>query len=86
MQIARGEAVINSKSTAAFAPLLSAINEMGGGISFAPNNILESSISSTRGIFIQTNRESINITAHVVEHEMTRTQKRVKRMENGAVF
>jgi len=85
-KLARGEAVINSKSTAAFAPLLSAINEMGGGISFAPNNILESSISSTRESSFRQNRESINITAHVVEHEMTRTQKRVKRMENGAVF
>lgn len=34
-----GEAIINKKSTAMFAPLLSAINQAGGGVSFAQPNI-----------------------------------------------
>lgn len=34
-----GEAIINKRSTAMFAPLLSAINEAGGGISFASPNV-----------------------------------------------
>jgi len=34
-----GEAIINKKSTAMFKPLLSAINQAGGGVSFAQPNI-----------------------------------------------
>jgi len=34
-----GEAIINKRSTAMFKPLLSAINEAGGGISFASPNV-----------------------------------------------
>ena len=34
-----GEAIINKRSTAMFAPLLSAINQAGGGVAFASPNI-----------------------------------------------
>ena len=38
-RLSNGEAIINAKSTSMFAPLLSAINEIGGGKSFATPNM-----------------------------------------------
>lgn len=38
-----GEAIINKKSTAMYAPLLSALNEAGGGVKFAEGGILGTS-------------------------------------------
>lgn len=44
-----GEAVINRKSTALFKPLLSSINEAGGGVKFANGGILNSAGTAAPG-------------------------------------
>lgn len=41
-----GEAVINKRSTALYAPLLSAINQAGGGVKFANGGILGGNVST----------------------------------------
>ena len=50
-----GEAIINKKSTARFRPLLSAINEWGGGVKFARGGIPLDGGYSTRAIEQVTN-------------------------------
>jgi hypothetical protein len=52
-----GEAIINKRSTAMFAPLLSAINQAGGGVSFARPNV-GSTMFANGGI---PNASSVNV-------------------------
>lgn len=49
-KLSNGEAVINAKSTSLFAPLLSAINQIGGGISFDNINVAKTGFA-TGGVF-----------------------------------
>lgn len=51
--LSKGESVINARSTRMFLPLLSKINELGGGVPFASGGIASTtaSISSLRGRF-----------------------------------
>lgn len=44
-----GEAIINKKSTAMYAPLLSAINEAGGGVAFAKGGIAQPNMKFQMG-------------------------------------
>jgi len=67
-RLSNGESVINANSTQAFAPLLSAINELGGGRSFLPdsNNATAGTTSGNTQPIIKT---------YVVESEITNSQK-----------
>jgi hypothetical protein len=89
-KLSNGESVINAKSTAMFAPLLSKINEAGGGVpivkkysngGLVTNNIDTSGIESAiSGI------GNIQVTANVVESEMTSSQRRVSRIQKRSKF
>ncbi|MCP4761462.1 MAG: hypothetical protein GY870_06745 [archaeon] len=83
--LAPGETVINSRSSEMFAPLLSAINELGGGIPLAPSANLLTPKSTTIysdnvGMGAQTVR------AYVVEQDISYSQNRVNRLRNNARF
>lgn len=67
-RLSNGESVINANSTQAFAPLLSAINELGGGRSFLPDSNTATA-GGTSG-----NTQPI-IKTYVVESEITNSQK-----------
>lgn len=88
-----GEAVINKKSTVMFRDTLSKINQAGGGVKFAQGGILGSQEANSTsqiggdlsGILTSLNeRLSEPIRSFVVESDVTRTQKRVTKLERNA--
>jgi hypothetical protein len=84
-RLAPGEAVINSQSTQAFLPLLSAINEMGGGRSFMPDLPATNAPQTFAPVFADNQRRD-PIRAYVVETDITDAQKRVARIERSTRF
>jgi hypothetical protein len=84
-RLAPGEAVINSESTQAFLPLLSAINEMGGGRSFVPDLPATNAPQTFAPVFADNQRRE-PIRAYVVETDITDAQKRVARIERSTRF
>jgi hypothetical protein len=84
--LAPGEAVINSSSTQAFLPLLSAINEMGGGKSFVPDLPPTNQPQKFAPIFVDNERSREQIRAYVVESDISTAQKRVTRIERSTRF
>ena len=76
-RLSRGETVINAKSTRMFKPLLSAINQAGGGIGFAAGGSLDTgSAGMTTGV----------VKAFVVADEMTNEQNRLTRIRRKATI
>lgn len=84
--LAPGEAVINSNSTQAFLPLLSAINEVGGGKSFVPDLPATNQGQQFAPIFVDNERSKQPIRAYVVESDISTAQKRVTRIERSTRF
>jgi hypothetical protein len=82
-KLAPGETVINAQSSSMFPQLLSEINQMGGGVSLAPEP-MENMTSSGGGTVFEPQGGPIR--AYVVEQDMTDSQKRVRRMENAGTF
>lgn len=75
--LSNGESVINAQSTSAFRPLLSAINEIGGGRRFAEGGLAISSIGSDNTLSsLQTimNTQQVPIKTYVVASDMTNQQ------------
>jgi hypothetical protein len=68
-RVSNGESIINANSTSMFAPLLSAINEIGGGKAFRA----EGSVS--QGIPQQSTMNTV-VKAYVVDSEITTAQKK----------
>ena len=83
--LAPGEAVINSRSTNAFLPLLSAINEIGGGRSLMPNLPAVNAGQRFQPVFVNQNQPQL-IRAYVVESDISSSQKRVNRIERSTTF
>ena len=84
-RLAPGEAVINSRSTEAFLPLLSAINEMGGGKSFVPDLPAINQSQRFAPVFAENQRRE-PIRAYVVESDISDAQKRISRIERSTRF
>ena len=82
--LAPGEMVINSESSNMFAPLLSMINQAGGGIPLAPQPLLSQN-SSNNMVYIENGGNQV-VKAYVVESELSQTQRRVERLRNNASF
>jgi hypothetical protein len=82
--LAPGEMVINSTSSDMFAPILSAINQAGGGVPLAPSDMLSQS-NSTEKVYSENKGNNV-VKAYVVESELTSTQRRVDRFKNNATF
>jgi len=74
-RLSRGESVINAKSTRMFKPLLSNINQAGGGVGFADGGTLDTgSAGMTTGV----------VKAYVVADEMTNEQDRLNNIRRKA--
>ena len=84
-QLAPGEAVINSNSTSQFLPLLSALNEAGGGKSFMPDLPPSVGKQKFQPVF-DTPRQQQIVKAYVVESELSQVQKRITRIERSTSF
>ena len=84
-QLAPGESVINSASTSRFLPVLSAINQAGGGKSLMPN-LPASNQGQVFQLVYPKNEQSQPVRAYVVESDITDAQRRVQRIENSTRF
>jgi len=72
-RLSKGESVINARSTRMFKPLLSAINEAGGGRSFASG---EGAGGTTMGV----------VKAFVVADDMTKQQDKLSKIRRKATI
>jgi hypothetical protein len=83
--LAPGEAVINSKSTSQFLPVLDAINQANGGRSLMPN--LPATNQNQRfEVVFPDNKQQQPVRAYVVESDISDAQRRVNRIENSTRF
>ena len=76
-RLSRGESVINAKSTRMFKPLLSAMNEAGGGRRFADGGIVG---GDTGGMSTGT------VKAFVVADDVTKTQDRLAKIRRKSTL
>jgi len=76
-RLSKGESVINARSTRMFKPLLSAINEAGGGSAFADKSSISTQSQGITGGVVK---------AFVVADEMTNTQDRLTKIRRRATI
>ena len=76
-RLSKGESVINARSTRMFKPLLSAINEAGGGSAFADKSSISTQSQRITGGVVK---------AFVVADEMTNTQDRLTKIRRKATI
>lgn len=81
IELEGNEAVINRRSTLAYAPLLSQINEQGGGRPLLVNNIMDSRMAE---VLASTRNEPIR--AYVLEQDITKSQAINRRLEELASY
>jgi hypothetical protein len=85
-----GESIINAKSTAMYAPLLSKINQVGGGVpivsKFEKGGVVGNNIDMEKFERIMTNQNTPIIKTYVVESEMTSSQRRINNIEKRSKF
>lgn len=81
VELEGNEAVINRRSTLAYAPLLSQINQQGGGKPIYINNIMDSRMAE-----ILASLRTEPIRAYVIEQDISRAQAINKRLEDLASF
>ena len=91
-RLSNGESVINAKSTSMFAPMLSAINQAGGGVAFpnTKNNIFTPSIPTENQVMdIQPLIDAINNKSnevYVKEVTVTNSQNRADKLKRRTSF
>jgi hypothetical protein len=87
-----GEAIINKRSTAAFRPILSAINSYNGnGVKFADGGLISSGEKFAMGGQLKSVQQIISggmgsTKVVMVESDVTKTQSRVNALESQASF
>ncbi|MBP0904838.1 hypothetical protein ACFSKN_04775 [Mariniflexile gromovii] len=85
-----GEAIINRRSTAMFLPLLSQMNQAGGGVPLMANGGIAGSIKSPASNLIDYNQIALavsNLPAPIVSvEEITSVNNRVSVIENNSIF
>lgn len=81
VELEGNEAVINRRSTLEYAPLLSQINEQGGGKPIYVNSIMDSRMAE---VLASTRNEPIR--AYVLEQDITKSQAVNRRLEELASF
>lgn len=83
--LAPGEMVINSNSSTMFGELLSAVNQIGGGIPLTPNVPAMSTGNAKDSVFSE-NKPQSPIRAYVMETEITDKQKKISRIQRSSEF
>lgn len=82
--LAPGEMVINSNSAGMFGDLLSAVNQVGGGIPLTPNTP-PTQFSQPSPTF-RDNSQPSTVRAYVVETDVTQKQEKVSRIQRSSEF
>ena len=94
-RLSNGESVINAKSTSMFAPMLSAINQAGGGVAiphtknniFNPSTTSSSSVMDSEGIINAINELSNRpVETYVKEVTITNSQNRADKLKRRTSF
>ena len=80
VRLSDGESVINANSTTMFGPLLSAMNQAGGGVPFAPNATMASPDKPI--VRTPSTDNSMIVKTYVVESEITSAQQRQARLKD----
>jgi hypothetical protein len=79
-RLSNGEAVMTSGAVTMFAPMLSMMNQMGGGTSFAPNALtVRPDNPKTKN---PAQEQSLIVKTYVVENDMTNLQQRQARLKD----
>jgi hypothetical protein len=78
----KGEAIMTRGAVTMFAPMLSMMNQMGGGTSFVPNLMTTSPDSPKSGYPSDQQTEQAIIKTYVVESDLTSSQQRQARLKN----
>lgn len=78
-RLSNGESVINARSTAMFGPLLSSLNQAGGGVAFNPAAGGQREGYEFLAAAVAAGMKSVNL--HVAVDEVTRVQDRVARID-----
>lgn len=88
-----GEAIINKRSTAMFKPLLSAINEVGGGVRFASGGVINDGGYSARHLLADYTQSEVQSSmmadvvasqkVYVTVEDIRRGEKEYANIENG---
>lgn len=92
--LSNGESVINANSTRMFQPLLSRINEIGGGVRFATGGIAGGGSNNPSELFdskelareISLSLQQTPIRSFVVESEITSNQERIAQIKRKSLF
>ena len=94
-RLSNGESVINAKSTSMFAPMLSAINQAGGGVAiphtknniFNPSTTSSSSVMDSEGIINAINElNNRPVETYVKEVTVTNSQNRADKLKRRTSF
>ena len=94
-RLSNGESVINAKSTSMFAPMLSAINQAGGGVAiphtknniFTPSTTSSSSVMDSEGIINAINElNNRPVETYVKEVTITNSQNRADKLKRRTSF
>jgi hypothetical protein len=80
-RLSNGEAVMTSGAVTMFAPMLSMMNQMGGGASFTSDLNVTSPDNPTR-VNPAMEQQPLIIKTYVVENEMTNSQQRQARLKD----
>lgn len=78
-RLSNGESVINARSTAMFGPLLSSLNQAGGGVAFNPAASGQREGYEFLAAAVAAGMKSVNL--HVAVDEVTKVQDRVARID-----
>ncbi len=86
-RLSNGESIINARSTAMFNPILSAINQIGGGVAFTPESKISTNPTGIKENKTENQTQALNISVSVSEAEVTKVQNKVTRIqERNRVF
>lgn len=85
-RLSNGESVINAKSTKAFAPLLSAINQAGGGVAFNGQPALQNPPTGAAPNAVSAPQQAAPQRVYVTEYDITRTQNKVSVIQDRSTF
>ncbi|MBS1616902.1 MAG: hypothetical protein JST76_00170, partial [Bacteroidetes bacterium] len=85
-RLSNGESVMNAKSTRAFAPLLSAMNQMGGGVAFAGTPTIQNAPTGVSSNGTASPSPASPTKVYVTESDITRTQNKVSVIQKRSTW
>ena len=85
-RVSNGESIINSRSTQAFMPLLSAINQLGGGVSFNGQPTIQKNPEGVVPNMVSQQQSETNISVSISEAEISTVQGKIAKINMRSTF